>query len=717
MALKKVIIKGFKSIEYCSVDLTNSNFFIGENGVGKSNIIEAIDYFYNNLTSRNTVESVFDINNKFRNEIIIELQYDISNMNTIYNTTEDRNTKIYLNKIKSISRGKKSDTIVAKFRQIKGGKTFWNVSYEHREIIKGMFPMYLMNSNHANSLDWNPIWQLVGDVVKLPHQKQKELQNEIKEIIMENTKNDKNLSEIDIILNDLEVSFDKWNPNQYGQNISKVYYGGNTFENKQLSLDKFSTGTTVLLYYTLFFKLMNILSSKKIKEPLILIDEAEIYLHHKHIDRWYESLSSLTRKTTTIVSTHSSRLIKNAIISDKVSNIYQVTLNNKYSNYQKLNLFNSPGDLYKYRLSDEHANAYFSSVMLLVEGETELEIFNNTTLKKIFDILKIADVYKSMTDDIIKDKIIPTTTRSNVPYLAIVDIDKVSSFRTVKNEIDSGEITKISIDFFKEGLYYKIDTTRESLSFEVDQRLKLSSREVVRNRIVGMHSKLNFSVDQNSLSKLLHCSDDRYYEMYLRLLKYYFLSYNIFIFKNTIEGSIINHETLSYLKEFIRYEQAEFARGKNEIFISKSQEELNRSFDKIEKFDLNTQLNYFRMLMNGKSDYNKGKLIELLKSNEPFKRMTTCFNKSLGGSERKKTNWVTRFINFYFNIKIYGLEEGVSPDLQNLTFQEGVNYFSTPVINNKIVKNSLANSFQSDFKELYSVIARLDYLYYNRREL
>lgn len=48
MSLSRVIIKNYKSIKHCDVTLSGLNVLIGENGTGKTNLLEAINYFYNN---------------------------------------------------------------------------------------------------------------------------------------------------------------------------------------------------------------------------------------------------------------------------------------------------------------------------------------------------------------------------------------------------------------------------------------------------------------------------------------------------------------------------------------------------------------------------------------------------------------------------------------------------------------------------------------------
>lgn len=73
MPLTRIKIENFKSIMYCDASLSGLNVLLGENGTGKTNILEAIYYFYQNLTDSCANTTVFDENNHFSNEVKITL--------------------------------------------------------------------------------------------------------------------------------------------------------------------------------------------------------------------------------------------------------------------------------------------------------------------------------------------------------------------------------------------------------------------------------------------------------------------------------------------------------------------------------------------------------------------------------------------------------------------------------------------------------------------
>lgn len=86
MPVTHIRIENFKSIKRCDIDLNNITALIGANGTGKTNILEAINYFYSNLTENNISEMVFDANNKFSNQVKITLTFDLSNFVIISKT-------------------------------------------------------------------------------------------------------------------------------------------------------------------------------------------------------------------------------------------------------------------------------------------------------------------------------------------------------------------------------------------------------------------------------------------------------------------------------------------------------------------------------------------------------------------------------------------------------------------------------------------------------
>lgn len=97
MSIRSIKIQYYKSIKDCCVPLQSNNIIVGENGVGKSNFLSAIHYFYANMTESHLQSDIFDENNPFSNFVRIQIEYDLS-----------RFVRIAKNKIKAASQGASS---------------------------------------------------------------------------------------------------------------------------------------------------------------------------------------------------------------------------------------------------------------------------------------------------------------------------------------------------------------------------------------------------------------------------------------------------------------------------------------------------------------------------------------------------------------------------------------------------------------------------------
>ena len=76
MKIKSVTINNFRSIQHAKIDFHDYSIIVGENNVGKSNIIDAIRYFYGDLEL--TMMDWCLINEREPFDVSVEVEYDIS---------------------------------------------------------------------------------------------------------------------------------------------------------------------------------------------------------------------------------------------------------------------------------------------------------------------------------------------------------------------------------------------------------------------------------------------------------------------------------------------------------------------------------------------------------------------------------------------------------------------------------------------------------------
>ncbi len=92
MKISKIKVKNFRSIKDADIELDNFSIFVGQNNHGKTNLFEAVEWFYNAKSS--SEEQHF---NKETNKIEVELEYvdvnddDIEKLATEANKTKIRN--------------------------------------------------------------------------------------------------------------------------------------------------------------------------------------------------------------------------------------------------------------------------------------------------------------------------------------------------------------------------------------------------------------------------------------------------------------------------------------------------------------------------------------------------------------------------------------------------------------------------------------------------
>ena len=72
MEIKVIHIKNFKSLRDVRIRCTDLIALIGENNAGKSNVLEALDFFFNTSKSKITEESFYGCNTDLPVEILIE---------------------------------------------------------------------------------------------------------------------------------------------------------------------------------------------------------------------------------------------------------------------------------------------------------------------------------------------------------------------------------------------------------------------------------------------------------------------------------------------------------------------------------------------------------------------------------------------------------------------------------------------------------------------
>jgi len=379
---------------------------------------------------------------------------------------------------------------------------------------------------------------------------------------------------------------------------------------------------------------------------MIIIDEPELGLHHKFIDRLTDKILYSCKQIQFVLCTHSPRLVKN-IFKDaqSSSNIINLRYIDKYTVCAKMNKFNENRQFYF--VNDEYVNSYFSRMLLIVEGQSELELLNNKYLKELYPILKNIDVIQGAADDIVEGIVLPNERNYRADYIILKDLDKI--IKICKNN------KKEIVNQFKmqeKGFKY---SNREDFYYGRKRIQTLNTRK----RIEMMTTKCKFHYNLPFYSSI----DANYYEL-INLIKKYFENYNTFILRTTIEGALVNYDNYYIFWDFFK------SRSKNNIV------KLEEVYLKMKT---NDKVNLLRLLVNGKTDY----ILNL----KELDKISSDLEKIILENRISKTNWITEWLEFYF-MYIFNLM-GYSENI-NLLDEKGL--------------QKIRNKFFNHFKELTVLI-------------
>lgn len=671
MGIENIEIENYKSIKKCKLNLKQLNALIGENGCGKTNIISAIRYFYSNLISENNDEEIFDKNNSFNNTVKIKIQYNCKELRKIISnkirnelftedTGKEKQNAEYYSKIYSLI---DKDKIELQLTKIKNQPIKWNIEPRaNREIIYNIFPIYTIDAKNINVESWNLIWKEIGDLIKIENSVATNFQQQIVEILEESQdkKMAKRFSELEKVLQDSEIQIKKYTQREYATAITKMYYNGEKFEISEHKPDYYSEGTNSFNYINTLINIVNAIRKKKIKFPTIIIDEPEISLHHKYIDKISENIIDKSKKIQFLLATHSSRILKNILKEESDDRkVFNLRYKNKYTHCSEMKLLDEKRQITF--IEDEHVNCYFSDMLILVEGESELELLNNKYLKILYPILKNIDIIKASSNKVIENSLLPNKRNYKTPYLIIVDMDKIIIKNKEQNKMDIKNKDGYFVFNNKENYYYG------------KKRLETYYK---RKRIEKMTEKCRFHYKLPFYS----CDDQNFYEL-KKYIKEYFLNYNIFVNETTLEGLLVNNENYFIFWKFY----------KKLIGKQKDIKDLEEYYDNLNEHD---KVNLLRLLVSGKTDY-------ILKLSELDKMPKEIYNMIKKYITNKTSGWISLWIEYYL---IYLLRIDYTNDENKCR-----------KLNNELLrkKEQCKDGFHNDFIELSNLLKEITKRYSN----
>ena len=658
MSISKIKVEHYKSIKYCALDFNNINLLIGENGSGKSNILDAVRHFYACLLQENDDISCYNFQNCFSNEFSISLTFDfrhlkkISGRNRLRDTTSD--FEWYYD---WISRRRPFETLT--MRQIKGKAVRWNQNRRYRQNISNLFPLYVVDARKVDLTDWRQLWDIVGDLMKVHKAREKEIATEISSIKgKEDYKLEERFEKLLKSFDRANVQIQPYTPKQYAATISRLLFQGEVFAFKGSKLDYMSNGTNAFGYTNLLIEILKLIFVFKMKEPVVILDEPEISLHHKLIDQLTSRILSCDDEVRFLIATHSPRMLKDILKLERQNcEIIHVSLASGYTHAGAIELFSSRDNRPRVFINDQHANAYFSRYILSVEGASENEVFSNAFLQELFPFLRNVDIMEGMSDDVVQNIISPKQRHYQTQFLLLADMDKVIS-RSGDNmcfELQQKYIAERSLP--EEKYYYS--------PLRSEQLLRLK-----RIRALAREGRFRY------WPPLFSCRDPNFLVL-IRLIKDYLLRRNLYVASTTVEGMLITAENRSAFWKFC---------CETDIF-GPAAPELQRAYDGMMS---NDRLNFLRLLFSGKNDF-------LMNFDEICRRnpaMDPGLKDLIKNNRKGKTSgWISEWLNYYF--------------CASISWRMGpfnsLNQFSKAAEDSSI-HSLLVRDFHRNFSELYEVL-------------
>jgi predicted ATP-dependent endonuclease of OLD family len=528
MSIKSIEIKNFRSIDHLKINIVELNAFVGKNGSGKSTILKAVEYFYNNLLDMKATNDNFDSNNFYKRKLEIKIEYDLSRIIKFSNGS-------YLMKLFGFkfSEDYLSDNrFVVKMTQEKNGPINWNIDYDERYIIYNSNPVYFCNTRSISLTNWDEIWNVVGDLVNAKDASEigTELHTSLKSDKFTNFNNYTKLFEKFLLSNNLSVH--EYTKKEMIVNLLQLQLGGKKFISNNQNLDYYSDGTNSQNFILFFSYISFEISKKRLKDVTILLDEPELGLHPRMIDELMERIVQYSKNVNFMIFTHSPRLV--AYILRNSGELYNVYLDNSYTKLKKI--IKTKEVRYNFIITEREASYLFSDFLLFVEGVTEVELFSNRVIQNLFPFLKRIDVVNTTSNDHILRMILPKNNKVEIPYLVLVDLDKLINFKIQKD--------KSKCKFSIKSLWYSPLSDSDLINYlKFNYAKKEAKKYLSKFQQIEKFKEKSYRHD----NRLKNISGFR--NVYKEINDFCLFS-NVYGVRTTIEGTIINDNSCKYIEKW-----------------------------------------------------------------------------------------------------------------------------------------------------------------------
>ncbi|QIL45843.1 AAA family ATPase [Vagococcus coleopterorum] len=635
MTIKRVSIKNFKSIDSATFDLNDLNAFVGKNGTGKTTILKAIEYFFDNLIDLNISNDIFDSNSLYHKPVEISIEFDFSRILKY-------SSGVYEMKLFSMMLFNAEKYIVT-MKQEKNKLPEWNIGYDERYIIYNSHPVYFCDTRSISLTDWSEIWNVVGDLINAKDAR--EITREISDniAISEFSKFKKYSNIVNSFMEENGLTIKSDNKKDSILKLLQQQLGGMEFIKQGKELEYYSDGTNSLNYILFLCYIGFEISNNRLKDVTILLDEPEQGLHPKMVDELMYKINSYSKKVVFVIFTHSPRILTS--LMNKGGTLYRVRVLNDHMMLNKMYGFSDERE--QFFISDRESSCFFSDFILCVEGVTEIELFSHKLLRELFPVLFKVDIVNVDSNDVVLKLFYKTSKKTGLPILVLNDLDKFITFTEESNKYQMKYKRKTSYSPFK--------TMDEQV-----RKLKLSiSKDGNKQQISQLKNLLKLN-DKEFVCESKFDSIPEFDEVF-KDIQQILMRHDILATRTTIEGSIINIKTNKWLLRWLRDEY-----------------EIKFNYEKGIEASQKVAIN--RLLLNGKTDMLLSiKHIPEVKKDDYFSNKQTF---------KKTSGWVTEFLNYYSE-KVMGQKQYMNKNGLNMKRKRFENDFPEIYAIIKIIESKL----------------------------
>ncbi len=557
--IKQIEITNFKSIERMKLNLDDERIMciLGKNGTGKSTLFYAIQYFFSKLNKSYSDDKVIDSVNPYLQKCTISLTFDITDIHIkSKNNPELKHgiEKIHEYQSSVLDKPDKSDEsndrlniLKVVMTQHRDGKITWNIDRNYREkilsTVKRCFPVYFINVRDLDLQSWDKLWDIIGDLLMSVPKDNSECIDQLDEAFsgIYGDRYSKSKQRIESVFEKEKISLDRYNFLSRYKDVFKLRFGGEQFEYNERNLDYYSDGTNSFKYLKLLISLIPYVSELSCKFPIIMIDEPEIGLHSAFITELIECINeNIGTKALLLFTTHSPKVIEELTNQKVQYTLYRTSEHRLHTVFTKLNLEWLKRGLHT--VSIKETECYFSDYLVYVEGESEIQLFQNKYLRKLYPKLRKIHFYPACSNNQEMYNVSSEGLNLGIEYRIIVDMDKIIRLTESKTgfELKNDPLNPLYDAKQKDFDYYNFSSSIRAYCSNV---LKIRIEELL-NKEYEMEGR--DYIDDDDFNNLI------------KSIKLYCSWNHTIVNWSTIEGELITYENIDVFIDFFKMKLTNF---------------------------------------------------------------------------------------------------------------------------------------------------------------